>query len=126
MSKIFFGTNFTKYLATAYCRHFSASQVYNDQHSCKVLVVGGGTGGCAVAAKLCRKLKKKELFLLEPSEDHYYQPLFTLIGAGAATLEEATRREKDVLPKNCTWIKDKAVAYEPKKQCRFNQKRTYY
>lgn len=83
--------------------------------SCKVLVVGGGTGGCSVAAKFAKHLKKKELFVLEPSNYHYYQPLFTLVGGGAATVSDARRNEKDVLPENCTWIKDQAVEYEPKK-----------
>lgn len=82
--------------------------------SCKVLVVGGGTGGCAVAAKFAKNLKKKDLIVLEPSDYHYYQPLFTLIGGGAATLSESRRNEKDVIPENCTWIKDEAIEYIPK------------
>lgn len=53
--------------------------------------------------------------MLDPSEDHYYQPLFTLVGAGAEKLENARRDMKDVLPEECTWLKDKAIEYEPKK-----------
>lgn len=82
--------------------------------SCKVLVVGGGTGGCAVAAKFAKHLKKKDLIVIDPSEYHYYQPLFTLVGGGSATVADARRNEKDVLPENCTWIKDEAVEYRPK------------
>nr|CAH7766387.1 unnamed protein product [Callosobruchus chinensis] len=52
--------------------------------------------------------------MLEPSEDHYYQPLFTLVGGGMETLEESRKNEADVLPKNCTWLKSKAVQYNPK------------
>lgn len=83
--------------------------------SCKVLVVGGGTGGCAVAAKFAKHLGKPDLIVLEPSAYHYYQPLFTLVGGGAATVADARRNEKDVLPENCTWIQDEAVEYDPKK-----------
>lgn len=82
--------------------------------SCKLLVVGGGTGGCSVAAKFAKHMRKHELIVLEPSEDHYYQPLFTLIGGGTGSVEDARRNEKDVLPENCTWIKDKAVEYDLK------------
>lgn len=37
--------------------------------SCQILVVGGGTAGCSMAAKLSRKLKdSKEVIVLEPSD----------------------------------------------------------
>lgn len=83
--------------------------------SCKVLVVGGGTGGCAVAAKLSRDLKKTDLIVLEPSNDHYYQPLFTLVGGGIEKIQDTRKKEKDVLPENCTWIQDEALEFDLKK-----------
>lgn len=52
--------------------------------------------------------------VLEPSDDHYYQPLFTLVGAGIERIEDTRRREKDVLPGNCTWIQDEAAEVDPK------------
>ncbi|CAH2007174.1 unnamed protein product [Acanthoscelides obtectus] len=94
-------------------RNFSCSSVRNSKHSCKLLIVGGGTGGCSVAAKFAKCLKKKELYVLEASEDHYYQPLFTLVGGGMETLEESRKNEADVLPKNCTWLKSNAVRFDP-------------
>lgn len=37
--------------------------------SCKVLVVGGGTAGCSMAAKLSRKLNDpKQVIVLEPND----------------------------------------------------------
>ncbi|CAH0551062.1 unnamed protein product [Brassicogethes aeneus] len=95
-------------------RTFSINSIINHNHSCKLLVVGGGTGGCSVAAKFAKKLKKNELFVLEPSEHHYYQPLFTLIGAGVGTVKGARRNEIEVLPENCTWLKDNAVEFDLK------------
>jgi len=44
---------------------------------------------------------------------HYYQPMFTLVGGGIKTLEECGRPMKSVLPKNCDWIKSKAVNFDP-------------
>lgn len=34
---------------------------------CQLLVVGGGSGGCSMAAKFARKLKKNAVIILEPS-----------------------------------------------------------
>ncbi|KAH0947386.1 hypothetical protein HN011_008901 [Eciton burchellii] len=83
-------------------------------HCCKILVVGGGTGGCTMAAKLSRKLDSpKQVIILEPSDIHYYQPLFTLIGGGISSFEASKRYMKDVLPKNATWIKASVVGFQP-------------
>lgn len=35
---------------------------------CKVLVVGGGAGGCAMAAKLSSKLGEGKVTILEPAD----------------------------------------------------------
>lgn len=84
----------------------------NIQHSCKLLIVGGGTGGCTMAAKLSKY--ERDIIILEPSETHYYQPLFTLIGGGMKTLSQACRSTKSVLPKNVNWIQDKVNSFNPK------------
>ena len=49
-----------------------------------VLIVGGGTGGITVAARLHRA-GVHDVTIVEPSSSHYYQPLFTLVGGGRAT-----------------------------------------
>ncbi|XP_044259033.1 sulfide:quinone oxidoreductase, mitochondrial, partial [Tribolium madens] len=76
-------------------------------------VVGGGTGGCATAAKFSKIIKKNELIILEPSDNHYYQPLFTLIGGGISNLSDARKDTKEVLPKNAVWLKDTAAEFNP-------------
>ncbi|KAG7209683.1 hypothetical protein KM043_011328 [Ampulex compressa] len=87
----------------------------NIHHSCKVLVVGGGTGGCTMAAKLAKNFKHRpnHVIVLEPSEVHYYQPLFTLIGGGISSFASSKRLTKDVLPQNATWIKDSVMTFNP-------------
>jgi len=48
----------------------------------QVLIVGGGTAGITVAARLRRRNQRLTMAIVEPSTKHYYQPLWTLIGAG--------------------------------------------
>lgn len=84
----------------------------NIQHSCKLLIVGGGSGGCTMAAKLSKH--ERDVIIVEPNETHYYQPLFTLIGGGMKTLSQSCRLTKSVLPKNVTWIQDKVKSFNPK------------
>ncbi|KAH8302326.1 hypothetical protein KR044_005182, partial [Drosophila immigrans] len=80
---------------------------------CKVLVVGGGSGGCALAAKLSKRLGEGKVIVLDPAEKHYYQPMFTLIGGGMKRLEQSTRQMADVLPKKAKWLREKACEFDP-------------
>ncbi|KAF5300874.1 hypothetical protein FQR65_LT09036, partial [Abscondita terminalis] len=82
---------------------------------CKLLIVGGGTGGCTMAAKFARHLKKNEIIVIEPSDMHYYQPMFTLVGGGIKTLSDSGRSMKTVLPDKALWIKDEVVDFYPQK-----------
>lgn len=70
----------------------------------QIVIVGGGTAGISVAARLCKK--NLDVAIIEPSVKHYYQPLWTLVGGGIVPKETTERAEKDYIPSNATWIKD--------------------
>lgn len=77
-----------------------------------ILIVGGGTAGISVAARLLRK-GYSDVAIIEPSETHYYQPLWTLVGGGQARAATTARSEASVMPKGATWIKDAVTAVDP-------------
>lgn len=79
----------------------------------EILIVGGGTAGIATAAQLCRKLSTPDVAIIEPSTDHYYQPLWTLVGAGVVPKEDSRRAERDLIPSKATWIKDRVTEFVP-------------
>jgi sulfide:quinone oxidoreductase len=78
----------------------------------RVLIIGGGTGGLTVAARLVRA-GEGDIGLIEPSTKHYYQPLWTLVGAGQVAAEATVREEEDYVPKSVTWYRDRAVEIDP-------------
>lgn len=78
-----------------------------------VLIVGGGTGGLSVAARLAARLPAGSIAVVEPSEKHYYQPIWTLVGAGVFDKAISERAEADYIPDGVTWIKDAVAAFEP-------------
>lgn len=54
------------------CRMFSTTHHRAaDQRSYKLVVVGGGTGGCSTAARFCHQLGKGKVAVIEPSEVTY-------------------------------------------------------
>lgn len=79
----------------------------------KVVVIGGGTGGLTVAARLARVFPAREIAIVEPSSKHYYQPLWTLVGAGVVAKEETEREEADFIPRGATWIREHAEKFIP-------------
>ena len=79
----------------------------------EVLILGGGTAGVTVAARLKRADRGLDVAVVEPSKDHWYQPLWTLVGGGVATVEETRRDEAKVLPKGVHWIQDRVEGIDP-------------
>ena len=79
----------------------------------QILIIGGGTAGIMVAAQLLKKDRNLDIGLIEPSDTHYYQPAWTLVGAGTYDFDKTARPMSEVIPKGVTWIKDFASGFDP-------------
>jgi sulfide:quinone oxidoreductase len=78
----------------------------------RFVILGGGAGGVSVAARLLRA-GEDDVAIVEPSATHYYQPLWTLVGAGVVNAARTARPEGRVLPRGVRWIQDAAAAIDP-------------
>ncbi len=78
-----------------------------------LLIVGGGAAGMSVANNMRRMNKDIDIAVIEPSEKHYYQAAFTIIGGGESTLDKHTRKEADLFGENIKWIKEFADTFQP-------------
>jgi sulfide:quinone oxidoreductase len=79
----------------------------------QVLILGGGTAGITVAAQLRRQLKAYDVAIVEPSSKHYYQPLWTLVGAGVFPKEQSERAESAFIPPGAHWIQEHVAEFHP-------------
>ena len=79
----------------------------------QVVVIGGGTGGIMVSAQLLKARKDLDLAIIEPSEEHHYQPAWTLVGAGLMKKSDTVRSEKKQIPKRAKWIKEYVDDIDP-------------
>lgn len=78
-----------------------------------VVIAGGGTAGITVAARLAARLPAGSIAIVEPSEQHYYQPLWTLVGAGVFDKAITERPEADYIPDGVVWIRDAVADFDP-------------
>jgi len=71
-----------------------------------VVVIGAGTGGIMTAAQIKNQKSDTSIAIIDPAETHYYQPAWTLVGAGAYDYNKTGRPMSSVIPKGCDWVKD--------------------
>ncbi|UBM58527.1 NAD(P)/FAD-dependent oxidoreductase [Marinilongibacter aquaticus] len=78
-----------------------------------ILIIGGGTAGIMTAAQLLKHDEGFDIAIIEPSNTHYYQPAWTLVGAGTYDYAHTAKPMQDVMPEGVTWIKDFATGFDP-------------
>ncbi|MCB1335196.1 MAG: TIGR01244 family phosphatase [Roseivivax sp.] len=79
----------------------------------KVVVVGGGAAGIAVSASLKARMPNLDIAVLDPADIHYYQPGWTMVGAGVFEAKTTARTMGGLIPKGVHWIKSGVAAFEP-------------
>lgn len=79
----------------------------------EVVIVGGGAGGIAAAASLLRRRPSLDIAIIEPRESHYYQPGWTLVGAGIFEPRQTLRPMAEVMPRGVTWLQSPASGFSP-------------
>ena len=82
-----------------------------DMHH-RTVIIGGGNAGLSVAARL-RNAGQDDVAVIEPRTEHYYQPLWTLVGGGRAKRRESVRPQAQVMPQGVAWVKDSVSEIDP-------------
>jgi sulfide:quinone oxidoreductase len=78
-----------------------------EADTCDVLIVGGGSAGIATAASILKRRRGIRLTILDPSEMHYYQPGWTMVGAGIFGPDFTRRAQADLIPRGARWIRNR-------------------
>ncbi|KON87633.1 pyridine nucleotide-disulfide oxidoreductase [Sporosarcina globispora] len=81
----------------------------------KIAIVGAGTAGISIASRILRSAPclRSEIIMIDPSEDHFYQPLWTLVGGGAAKFDDSHRKQESLIPAGVTWLKEAVTEFLP-------------
>ena len=88
-------------------------EVADTSHA--VVVIGGGAAGIAVASSLLTRSPGLDIAVIDPADVHYYQPGWTMVGAGVFEAATTARTMASVLPRGVHWIKSAVAAFEPER-----------
>ncbi|MFM0040218.1 TIGR01244 family sulfur transferase [Paraburkholderia strydomiana] len=80
-----------------------------------IVIIGAGAAGVAAAASLLARDRNLDIAIIDPADVHYYQPGWTMVGAGVFDPETTAREMAAVLPRKVHWIKAAVAAFEPEK-----------
>jgi sulfide:quinone oxidoreductase len=78
-----------------------------------IVIVGGGAAGLGVAASLLKRNRRLNIAIIEPANKHYYQPAWTLVGAGEFDITKTERNMASCIPNGATWLQAAATSFEP-------------
>ncbi|BBP75868.1 MULTISPECIES: NAD(P)/FAD-dependent oxidoreductase [Pseudomonas] len=79
----------------------------------QVVIVGAGAAGIAAASSLLARAPGLDIAIIDPADSHYYQPGWTLVGAGVFSPESTARPLASLIPRGVHWIKAAVSTFEP-------------
>ncbi|MBV4538803.1 MULTISPECIES: NAD(P)/FAD-dependent oxidoreductase [Pseudomonas] len=82
-----------------------------DHH--KVVIIGAGASGIATASSLISRDPSLDIALIDPAEVHYYQPGWTMVGAGVFNAPSTARTMASTIPRGVRWIKASVQGFDP-------------
>lgn len=80
-----------------------------------IVIVGGGAAGISVASSLMARKPGLDIAIVDPADVHYYQPGWTMVGAGIFNAGTTARTMASLIPSGVHWIKAAVVAFEPER-----------
>ena len=79
----------------------------------QIIIIGGGTAGIIVAARMKRLKQSYDILIIDPAENHYYQPAWTLVGSGTYNYQRTQRPMASIIPRGVTWLQDQVTHLAP-------------
>jgi sulfide:quinone oxidoreductase len=93
--------------------HAGPSAASRIKTNARIVIIGAGAAGTALANRLVAKLDGGSITLIDPRRDHLYQPGLSLVAAGLKPADYVVSRTTDWLPAGVELIADAVAAVDP-------------
>lgn len=81
--------------------------------SARIVIAGAGAAGLTAASRLSAALDGAHITLIDARMPHYYQPGFTLVGAGIKPAQYVVSQTADYVPRNVEWLQETVTEIDP-------------
>lgn len=78
-----------------------------------IVIVGAGAAGIAVASSLMTRTQRLKIAIIDNADVHYYQPGWTLVGAGVFNSAQTVKTMASLIPSGVDWIKAAVGNFDP-------------
>ena len=78
-----------------------------------VVIVGAGAAGLSIAARLARQMPNAQITIFDARRDHYFQPGWTLVGAGWWKPNQTVETTASYVPSGVNWVEQNIAEFDP-------------
>lgn len=89
-----------------------AAQTAPISTNARIIIIGAGAAGTALANRLVRRLDGASITIIDPRANHLYQPGLTLVAAGLKPADYVVSETTDWLPSDVSLITEAVVAVD--------------
>lgn len=79
----------------------------------RIVIVGAGAAGLATASRLAQRLEGASITLIDARREHFYQPGYTLVGAGIKPASYVVSTTQEYVPRGVDWVQEAAAEIDP-------------
>lgn len=81
--------------------------------SARIVIAGAGAAGLAMASRLSAALDGADITLIDGRKAHFYQPGFTLVGAGVKPRDYVVFQTASYVPAGVKWVNESVAEFDP-------------
>ena len=81
--------------------------------SARIVIVGAGAAGLAVASRLAQGLEGATITLIDARREHFYQPGYTLVASGIKDAGYPVSTTAEYVPEGVTLVPERVAEIDP-------------
>lgn len=78
-----------------------------------VVIAGAGAAGLSIASRVARQMPNATITIFDARRDHYFQPGWTLVGAGWWKAAQTVDSTKGYIPSGAKWVQQNIIEFDP-------------